>query len=572
MKNYRAAFWLVAGLAIALAAALAWSWTGGGRRFSWAPRAEGEGQNAVASAPTPSASAPATPSSASGAPTAAPALADLSLSPADRRALGFTTARARSEVVHDPLRAVGDVAEDERGVVYVQTRYTGWIEKVYADATYQYVRRGQPLFTIYSPAVAAAAREYRLARQNADALAASPVPGVAAGAGALLRAAAARLRQWQVTPAEADRLAAGGEAAPALTVASPADGFITFRGALPNQYVQPQTRLYTIADLSTVWVYADLFQDQLAGVAPGDAALVTVDSYPGRTFRGRVDFVYPSVDPATRTAKARIVLANPAYRLKPGMYVNVEIERPLGRRVVVPASAVLQTGTRAIVFVDQGDGYLSPRTVQLGQQVGDEFIVLSGLRPGETVAAAAEFLLDSDSQLTAALGSFAPPPPGASRQQLSAGPGDTLKLTFSPAPPRQGANALRAQLTDAQGAGVAGATVSAIFFMPAMPQMGMAAMRVPVLLSDQGRGLYTGVVTLPSSGEWQFTLVARRGGQTLAAQRGAVSVAGGGGDAGLGGAGAEHGASGGIGRVAGGLGGDAGPGGAGAAFGAGGGE
>ena len=194
-----------------------------------------------------------------------------------------------------------------------------------------------------------------------------------------------------------------------IAIDSPASGFIIERNALPNAYVQPDTKLYTIADLSTVWVYANVFQDAVGRLRPGDPAQVTVDAYPGREFNGRVDQILPQVDPATRTVRVRLIFRNPGVVLKPGMYVNVDINFPLGKQLVIPASAVLQSGSRAIAFIDHGDGNLEPREIQTGPQIDDSVIVLKGLQPGDHIVSSANFLVDSEAQLQAALGSFTPP-------------------------------------------------------------------------------------------------------------------------------------------------------------------
>src|SRR5437763_9352065 len=178
-------------------------------------------------------------------------------------------------------------------------------------------------------------------------------------------------------------------------------------------YVQPDSKLYTVADLSSVWVNAQVFQNDIGKIKAGDPAEVTVDSYPGKTFRGRVEQILPQVDMNTRTVRVRLAFSNPGLLLKPGMFVNVVLKTPMGRGLIVPASAVLQSGTKQIVFVDRGKGRLEPVDVELGQRVGESFVVLNGLKQGDGVVTAANFLIDSESQLQAAAGAFAPPPPGA---------------------------------------------------------------------------------------------------------------------------------------------------------------
>jgi len=199
----------------------------------------------------------------------------------------------------------------------------------------------------------------------------------------------------------------------------------------------------------------------------------------------------------------------------------------MGNQLVIPASGVLQSGTRAIAFVERTDGYIEPREVQLGSRVGDDLIVLKGLKAGEQIVISANFLIDSESQLQAALGSFVPPPPGAGAASASNAPQGNVELISDPATPRKGSNVFRVKLTDASGAPISGAEVSVTFFMPAMPAMGMAAMRTPVTLSDKGNGLYEGSGQLESGGTWQVTILAKKNGQLIATKQLSVNATGG---------------------------------------------
>jgi len=457
-------------------------------------------------------------------------LAPVQLSPQRLQSIGVSFAVVTRHAVDDELRVTGNVEVNEERLSYVQTRFPGWIQKVYADAVYQHVRRGQPLFTIYSPQLANTEQEYLIARQNRVAVAASSVPGVAAGANELQQAAAARLRQWQVPPSEIARLEATGTVEQAVTVTAPADGFITERNALPNLYVQPETRLYTLADLSIVWVYAAVPQDSVGRVRVGDRATLTVDAYPGRNFLARVTAILPQVDAATRTARVRLAVPNPGLKFSPGMFVNVQLHLPLGDQLAIPASAVLQTGLRQIVFVDHGGGALEPRPVQLGAQVGDQYVVLQGLKGGERIATSANFLIDSESQLQAAMGSFLPPPPGAGQgaeMNGTSAPAAAIEFSTDPTPAHRGGNTFRVKLTTANGAPVTGAQVTANVFMAAMPAMGMAAMHSAIVLQEKGGGLYEGRGDLATGGTWQVTVVAQRNGQTLASKQLSLDVAGG---------------------------------------------
>jgi Cu(I)/Ag(I) efflux system membrane fusion protein/cobalt-zinc-cadmium efflux system membrane fusion protein len=270
--------------------------------------------------------------------------------------IGITSATVEMKDVSDNLSVPGNVDIDEERLSYVQTRVSGWIQDVSANATYQYVRKGQQLFTVYSPDLVSSEQEYLLARQNKAAFSQDEHGMGTQDSGWLLKAAEERLLQFGVPAQTIADLEQTGKVQRNIPIFSPASGYVIERNALPNAYVQPDTKLYTIADLSTVWVYANVFQNDVGKLRPGDQGQVTVDAYPGRHFNGRIDQILPQVDMTTRTVRVRLVFSNPGVILKPGMYVNVAIAVKLGRQMVIPASAVLQTGTRAIAFVDHGDG------------------------------------------------------------------------------------------------------------------------------------------------------------------------------------------------------------------------
>jgi RND family efflux transporter MFP subunit len=455
-------------------------------------------------------------------------LATVQLSPQRLQEIGVTMATVELKNVNDNLSVPGNVDIDEERLSYVQTRFPGWIQKVFANATYQYVRKGQPLFTVYSPDLVSSEQEYLLARQNQKAFTQDAHGMAAREAGWLLQAAEERLRQFGVPAQEIADLQQSGTVTHNIAIESPVSGYIIERNALPNAYVQPDTKLYTIADLSTVWVYANVFQSDVGRLKPGDPAQVTVDAYPGRRFSGRIDQVLPQVDPTTRTVRVRLVFRNPGVLLKPGMYVNVAIAVPLGSQLVVPASALLQTGSRAIAFINHGNGNLEPRTIETGLQLDDSVIVLTGLKAGEQVVSSANFLVDSEAQLQQALAAFAPPSPQAGTAANGA-PAAQVQIDFSTQPdtPHQGANTVRVKLTGSDGMPVMGAQVSATFVIPAMPAMGMAAKRATATLTDKGNGLYESPLQLDSGGTWQVNVTVQRGGQTLATKQLSVSATGG---------------------------------------------
>ncbi|MGA8673025.1 MAG: efflux RND transporter periplasmic adaptor subunit [Terracidiphilus sp.] len=455
-----------------------------------------------------------------------PALTQVQISPTRLQEIGVTTAQVELRNVTDELHVPGNVDIDEQRLSYVQTRFTGWIQNVSVNATYQYVSRGQRLFTIYSPDLVSTEQEYLLAKKNQDAFSTDMHGTATEESGWLLQAAEERLRQFDVPPAVIAALKQTGEVQREIAVNSPASGYITERNALPNAYVQPDMKLYTIADLSTVWVYANVFQNGVGRLKPGDAAQVTIDAYPGRTFTGRIDQILPQVDPTTRTAKVRLVFSNPGLALKPGMYVNVDISVPLGRQLMIPASGVLQAGSRNVAFVDHGQGNLEPREIEIGPQLDDSIVVLKGLRAGERIVSSANFLVDSEAQLQAAMGSFVPHTQNANSAADSAAQ-PRIELITLPSPPRKGGNTVQVKLTGTDGKPATGAQVAVTFFMAAMPAMGMAAQHAAATLQDKGQGLYEGPVALDSGGIWQVTITAQRGGQIVATKQLSLSASGG---------------------------------------------
>jgi RND family efflux transporter MFP subunit len=519
MKTYRTGFLLTLTGNIVLAVVLIGLWL---HYRAAKPMSDAQTKQATSSGQDSMATSMATPPPSTEAP-----LVPVQISPQRLQSIGVKTGEVERRLVEDEIRATGNVAVDETRLADVQVRFSGYIQKVFADATYQHVRKGQPLFTIYSPDLVATEREYLVAKQNQQQVAQSTVPGVVSSAASLLDAAAERLKQWGVPQQEIARLESTGQVQQELEVDSPVSGYITERSAFPSVAVQPGMRLYAIADLSAVWVQAQVFQNDLERIKIGAPATLTVNTYPGRTFTGRVDFIYPQVDMDTRTAKVRVVFSNPGLQLKPGMFVNVSLKVQMGNQLVIPATGILQSGAREIAFVERSDGYIEPREVHLSSRVGDDFIVLKGLKAGEQIVTSANFLIDSESQLQAALGSFVPPPPGAGAASTMNVPQANLELSSDPTPPHKGSNVFRVKLTDASGAPISGAEVSVTFFMPAMPAMGMAAMRIPVTFGDKGNGLYEGSGQLESGGAWQVTILAKKNGQVLASKQLSVNATGG---------------------------------------------
>src|SRR5215470_3431687 len=457
-RSYRVAFGIAVVICIVLAGALGLVFL----HRNHTTEAAQEIDSVVARGPMSSEQTPARNASPESSP---PALTPVQLSPQRLQAIGVKTATVTLRDINDQLRVPGNVDINEQQVSYVQTRFLGWIQKVFANTTYQYVRKGQPLSTIYSPDLVSTEQEYLLAKQNQKSFSQDMHRTAVKEGDWLVQAASDRLRQFGVPTNEITKLEQTRTVEHDIEIDSPVTGYITERNALPNQYVQSDTKLYTIADLSSAWVYANVSQSDVGRLKPGNRTTVTVDAYPGRKFSGRIDQILPQVDPMTRTVRVRLVFSNPSVALKPGMYVNVNIDVPLGRQLVIPSSGVLQAGTRQIAFVDHGEGYLEPREVEVGPRVDDHSVVLQGLKSGEQIVSSANFLVDSEAQLQAALGSFAPPPPGAGAAAAMNAPAQQIAIDLStePSPRRKGSNTVRIKLTQPDGKVVTGAQVTVTF-------------------------------------------------------------------------------------------------------------
>ena len=533
--NYRWAFWiaLTTTIVLAIVASVLW-WRLSHTGTASQPGATSAIESVGAMAQTSSANASPSEAGSAGEPQVGNMQvmppAPIQLTPQRMQSIGIVLGKVESKPVNTELRFYGNVQVDERRQAYVQTRFAGWIRKVFADATGNFIGKGQPLFTIYSPDLVSTEHEYLLAKKNSESLQQSKVSGVASGAASLFSAAKERLLQWEVSPAEIEKLDQGRKAITDLTVNSPVSGYITQKNALPNMYVQPETMLYTVADLSDVWVLAQVFQNDAGKIKPGDLAEVTVDAYPGRVFNGHVDYILPQVDMNTRTLPVRLVFPNPGLKLRPGMYVNVRAKLAMGRQLVVPASAAFHSGTKNLVFVHSGEGSIEPRAVELGPQVGDEIVVTKGLKAEEQIVTSANFLIDSEAQLQAAAGAFVPPPPGAGQaasMNASAQEQANAELTTEPNPPHKGNNTVRVKLTGQDGKPITGTNVTVTFYMAAMPAMGMAAMKTVVSATDKGGGIYEGKGDLGSGGTWQVTIRAQLNGQTIANKQLRVNATGG---------------------------------------------
>jgi membrane fusion protein, copper/silver efflux system len=326
------------------------------------------------------------------------------LSPERQQLISVRTTTVEREPLTRTIRTTGHLVPDESKIAHVHVKVNGWIDKVYVDFVGQLVKKGQPLFTVYSPDLVATEQEYLIALKGKKYLDDAPYREVSEGADSLVEASRERLKLWDISDAQIKSLEQTGKAEKTMTFYSPVSGFVLDRQAFPQAAVGPDKELYLLADLSDIWVDADVYEYELPYVRVGQKAVMQLSYTPGKTYTGRVTYVYPTVDPQTRTAKVRLQFPNPNFDLKPQMFADVSLEVNYGTNVVVPASAVLDSGTRKTVFIAKGDGYFEPREIQVGPQVDDKYVVLSGLRPGETIVTSGNFMIDSESQLNAATG------------------------------------------------------------------------------------------------------------------------------------------------------------------------
>jgi RND family efflux transporter MFP subunit len=331
------------------------------------------------------------------------------ITPEKQQLIGVQYGEVTLRPLSKTIRAVARLAYDETRITRVHSKIAGWIERVYVDFTGQLVRKGQPLLSVYSPDLVATQDEYLLALKARDKLGSSSFKDVAAGAVSLLDAARRRLELWDLTDEQIAELEKSRKPAKAITLYSTANGFVIARNAYERQRIMPETELYSMADLSTIWAIADIYEFEVPLVRVGQAARMTLTSFPGRIFRGRITYIYPQLDDATRTLKVRAEFSNPGFALKPDMYADIELRIDYGKQLSVPQEAVLDSGSEQLVFVAREGGYFEPRKVQLGDKVDNQFIVLSGLKAGERVVTSGNFLVDSESKLKSAVNGMGMP-------------------------------------------------------------------------------------------------------------------------------------------------------------------
>ena len=453
------------------------------------------------------------------------------VSPDKQQLMGVRIATVERKPLVRTVRTVGTITYDETRVAHVHSKVEGWIDKLYVNYTGELVRKGQPLFTLYSPDLLATQQEYLLALKAKERLSGSSIPEVKAGAVSLVDASKGRLALWDISENQIRELEEKGQAQRTLTLYAPNSGFVIKKDINQGMRIMPDKELYTITDLSNVWVNVDIYESEIPFVRPGQSASVTLSYDPATSFNGKVSYIYPYVDEKTRTVKARLDVPNPGFKLKPDMYVNAEIKIDAGRHLAVPEEAVLDSGMRKIVFLDKGNGHFEAKEVKLGAKLDGAYQVLSGLNEGEKIAASSAFLLDSESRLAEAMGAMTGMP-GMSMEGMAgmagmegmkdmkmgppakSGPTEkkvqdlTLTLSTQPEKTKPGENLLRLKITDRNGKPVTDAQVS---FQYTMNMAGMTVSKAEAKPSKDGS--YETKISFAMAGEWEVTTIVRRPGQ-----------------------------------------------------------
>ena len=328
----------------------------------------------------------------------------VNIAPQKQQVIGVQTTTVQHEALVRTVHTTGQITADETKIAHVHVKINGFIQDVFVDYVGQLVKKGQPLFTVYSPDLVSAEEEYLIAKRGEQSLGTSQFANVSQGAQSLLRSARERLKLWDISEDQIRKLDETGEVSRALTFYSPISGFVMDRKAFPQTAITPDIDLYQITDLSTVWVNADVYEYEVPFVKVGQRAVMQLSYYPGKTYTGKITYIYPTVDPVARTVKVRIEFPNLNFQLKPQMFANVDLNINYGHQIVVPQEAVLDSGEKQYVFVVHEGGVFEPRTVQLGAKFEEKIAVLSGLEPGETIVTSGNFLIDSESRLKSAMG------------------------------------------------------------------------------------------------------------------------------------------------------------------------
>ncbi|HVB79780.1 MAG TPA: efflux RND transporter periplasmic adaptor subunit [Candidatus Binataceae bacterium] len=348
--------------------------------------------------------------------------------------IGVKTTVVRRETLRRDLRTNGRIDYDESLVTDVAPKIGGWVEKQFVNFPGQMVRKGQPLGTIYSPELVATEEEYLNALKYRDSLKNSPLEDASSGAQSLVQAVETRLRYWDITDAQIKTLRERGKITRTMMLHAPFTGIVVKKNVFQGGFVKPGETMYRLADISNVWVYADVYEYEAPWLRLGQEAIMTLSYDPGARYRGRVTYIYPYLKTKTRTLEVRMEFRNgPHFELKPGMWANVNLEPEVAREaLVVPVEAVIRTGKKDFVILALGGGRFLPRQVELGAQAGNDFEVLSGLKAGDRIVDSAEFLINSESSLQSAFNKMTPPSSSAVAGPNADAPG---QIAPTPAPP-----------------------------------------------------------------------------------------------------------------------------------------
>ena len=328
---------------------------------------------------------------------------DIIISPERLQTLGVRVDTVQYRKLDKVIRTIGRADYDERLITTINTKVSGWIEKLYVDYTGKFIRKGEPLYEIYSPEVVSTEEEYLLALRGEIKPGASKFENFEQGAEALLRSAKQRLEFWDIPSKHIKELENSRRIEKTIMIHAPNRGIVVKKNVLEGDHIQPGHELFQIADISNIWVYADIYEYEIPLIAVGQPAELSLSYYPGETFRGKVSYIYPYLEEKTRTIKIRFEFPNPNWKLKPGMFANVRLYTQIAESgLALPEGAVLDTGERQLVFVSKSEGVFEPREVKLGAKAEGFYEVLQGLSGGEIVATSANFLIDSESRLGSA--------------------------------------------------------------------------------------------------------------------------------------------------------------------------
>ena len=450
----------------------------------------------------------------------------LQLSPEEITAAGVQVAEVRTERLKNDIEAFGRVEQPETQLSALSARVGGRIDRLYVQYTGERVRRGQKLADFYSPEVASAADEYRLAKRNRERLSQPDDAQAVSSADALVAASKRKLELWGISEQQIEQQDANG--VPHVALFANANGTVVDRKVTQGQYVSAGDTLFTLADLSQVWIKADVYESQLPQIGPSQTVAITSDALGAQTIHGRVEFIEPNASPQTRTVPVHVHVNNPGMRLVPGMFVRANfVSRAAQSTLVVPRSAVLDTGTHKIVYIEKADGAFESREVQVGTPSEDLFPVTSGLKAGDKVVIAGNFLIDSQTRLSSGMSGLyggskqfgAEQQSGAPSAAPEANSSAKITLRVDPDPATGGAeNAFHITLTDANGNAITDAQVKVTLVMPAMPAMNMPEMRNSFEVPSMG-GMYMGKGTVPMAGSWNVLVEASRNGQIIATYR-----------------------------------------------------